>query len=269
VEIEERSMFERKKKDEVLLGSWLSLGSPYVAEIMARSGFQWLAIDMEHSAANALDAVQRQIQVIDLAGCVPLVRVPNNDETVIKQVLDAGAHGVIVPSVNTPDQAERAVKAAHYPPDGSRGVGLWRAQAYGRRFEDYREGLGQNAAVLVQIEHKQAVQGLEAILAVQGVAGFIIGPYDLSASYGAPGDFESPTMRDALEKVSDTARSTDKWSGIHVVQPDPAEVRARLADGYNLIAYGVDFTFLTHAIDRDLEELRAMKSFHLPEGNRD
>jgi 2-dehydro-3-deoxyglucarate aldolase len=234
------------------------MGSPYVAEIMARSGFEWLAIDMEHSAANALDAVQRQIQVIDLAGCVPLVRVPDNDGTVIKQVLDAGAHGVIVPSVNTPEQAQRAVMSAHYPPGGKRGVGLWRAQAYGRAFESYRDGLGKDPAVLVQIEHKQAVQALDAILAVQGVTGFIVGPYDLSASYGAPGDFEDKTVREALAKVAQTARSTDKWAGIHVVHPDPGHVRERISEGYNLIAYGVDFTFLTHAIDRDMEALQAM-----------
>lgn len=251
-------MFERKETERVILGSWLSMGSPYVAEIMARSGFEWLAIDMEHSAANTLDAVQRQIQVIDLSGCVPLVRIPTNDETVIKQVLDAGANGVIVPNVNSPEEAEAAVESSRYPPGGKRGVGLWRAQAYGRGFDSYREGLGKDPVVIVQIEHRQAVQQLEAILAVQGVTGFIVGPYDLSASYGAAGDFADRTVREALARVAETARSTDKWAGIHVVHPELERVRERLAEGYNLIAYGVDFTFLTHAIDRDMQALEAL-----------
>jgi 2-dehydro-3-deoxyglucarate aldolase len=249
-------MFERRNKDEVSVGSWLSLGSPYVAEIMAGSGFDWLAIDMEHSAANSLGAVQRQIQVIDLAGCVPLVRVAKNDDTVIKQVLDAGAHGVIVPMVNTAEQAQQAVDAAHYPPVGRRGVGLWRAQAYGRSFEAYRDGLGKKAAVIVQVEHRRGMQNLEGILAVPGVTGFIIGPYDLSASFGIPGRFDHEDLREAFRKISEIARSSDKWAGVHVVQPDPAQVRAHLQEGYNLIAYGVDFTFLTHAIDRDLRALK-------------
>ena len=244
----------------VSVGSWLSLGSPYVAEIMAKSGFEWLVIDMEHSAANALPQVQRLIQVIDLAGCKPLPRVPANDPTVIKQVMDAGAHGVIVPMVNTREEAEAAVAAVQYPPGGTRGVGLWRAQGYGRAFEEYRVWLERESLVIVQIEHIRAVENLADILAVDGVNGFIIGPYDLSASLGVPGDFEQPQMQEAVLQVETIARQTKKLAGFHIVRPDLDQLRDKIHRGYNFIAYGVDFTFLTHAIDRDMdfvqEELR-------------
>jgi len=219
---------------------------------MVNAGFDWLVIDMEHSAANSLGQVQRLIQVIDLAGCMPFVRTPANDPIVIKQVMDAGACGVIVPRVNSPSEAEAAVGAVRYPPYGERGVGLWRAQGYGRTFDDYREWLEHGSKVIVQIEHIHAVKNLAAILDVDGVDGFIIGPYDLSASLGVPGDLEQPVVTEALREVEAVASSTEKWVGYHIVHPDRERFLEMIRRGYNFIAYGVDFTFLTHVIDEEL-----------------
>jgi 2-keto-3-deoxy-L-rhamnonate aldolase RhmA len=245
-------MNDAGKSKRVTVGSWLSLGSPYVAEIMVRAGFEWLVIDMEHSAANGLSQVQSLIQVIDLAGCKPFVRLPANDPTVIKQVMDAGAHGVIVPMVNTRAEAEAAVEAVRYPPRGKRGVGLWRAQGFGRTFEAYRQWLEESSTVVVQIEHHQAVENLEEILSVDGVDGFIIGPYDLSASLGVPGAFDQPQVVNALEDVEAIARKTEKWAGYHIVYPDQDQFKDKIRRGYNFIAYGVDFTYLTHFIDQEM-----------------
>jgi 2-keto-3-deoxy-L-rhamnonate aldolase RhmA len=249
-------MSSKYRPDHVSIGSWLSLGSPYVAEIMAKSGFEWLAIDMEHSAANSIETAQRLIQVITLAGCGALVRVPSLDPSTIKLVMDAGANGVIVPMVNTPRQAEQAVRAVRYPPDGERGVGLWRAQGYGRSFTDYIEWSKTEALVIVQIEHIEGVKNLREILAVQGVDGFIVGPYDLSASLGKPGDFEDSGVQQALETIESGARGMEIWRGYHIVYPDRTQLEEKVSRGYNFIAYGVDFTYLTTSIDRESEYLR-------------
>ena len=123
------------KNKELTVGSWITIGDPSVAEIMAKSGFDWLVVDMEHSAIDFSQA-QQLIRIIELAGCTPLVRVGDNNPYFIKRVIYAGSHGVIVPMVNTAEDAANAVKAVRYPPSGTRGVGLSRAQGYGLDFED-------------------------------------------------------------------------------------------------------------------------------------
>jgi 2-dehydro-3-deoxyglucarate aldolase len=249
-------MPEAEKSKDVTLGSWLSLGSPYVTEIMLKAGFDWLVIDMEHSAANSLSRVQQLIQIINLGGCIPLVRVPRNDSTIIKQVMDAGAHGIIVPMVNTRSDAEKAVAAVRYPPRGKRGVGLWRAQGYGRSFEEYSAWLERYSTVIVQIEHIHGVRNLKDILDVEGINGFIVGPYDLSASLGVPGGFQKPVVVDALHEVEAVVTASEKWAGFHIVHPNHDQLIRTIERGYDFIAYGVDFTFLTHVVDHEMDFMK-------------
>ena len=170
----------------VTLGSWITLGHPAIGEILAGCGFDWLTIDMEHSAITLAEC-QELVRVIELAGCAPLARVGENDPNLLKRVMDAGAHGVIVPQVNSREEALRAVASVRYPPEGTRGVGLARAQGYGLNFDTYREWNREESVVIVQVEHIEAVKHLGEILSVPGVDGFIVGPYDLSASLGHPG----------------------------------------------------------------------------------
>ena len=238
-----KGLKSRLKKNKLTIGSWLQIGSPAVAEIMAQAGFDWLVVDMEHSAIS-IDNAQSLIQVIDLAGCVPLVRLSSNDATLIKRVMDAGSHGIIVPNVNSADEAVAAVEAVRYPPDGVRGVGLWRAQGYGLDFDTYKQWQASESLVIVQIEHIEAVKNLEAILDIEGVNGFIIGPYDLSASLGVPGDFEAPDFRAAINKIYRIAKQKSAVMGIHVVMPDVSAVKKRIEEGYRFIALGIDTLFL-------------------------
>lgn len=247
-----RSRILRK---ELTIGSWLSFGYEQSAEIMAGAGFEWMAIDMEHGAID-MGQARSLIQVLSLAGCAPLARVPSNDATMIKQVLDAGATGVIVPMVNSAAEAAAAVQAAYYPPRGSRGVGLARAQAYGLGFEAYRERAATETIVLVQIEHITAVQNLEAILAVDGVDGFIVGPYDLSGSVGHPGDFSHPKVRDAMAEVGRVAKSASKPAGYHVVFPDTELLQRKIDEGFTLIAYGDDMVFFHEKVVAEVEAMR-------------
>lgn len=249
------SLKEKLQKNELTIGSWITLGHPAIGEIMAQAGFDWLTIDMEHSAID-LGEAQALMQVISLSGCAPLVRVGDNDPYLIKRVMDAGAYGVIVPMVNTKDEAVRAVEAVKYPPSGKRGVGLGRAQWYGLEFQKYKEWVHRESVVIVQIEHIQAVRNLEAILGVKGVDGFIVGPYDLSGSLGVPGEFDNQKVKTALARVIKIAKRMKKTAGFHVVSPDPALFKSKFHEGYRFLAFGLDTLFLGENVKKLMKEIR-------------
>ena len=232
--------------DRPMFGSWIQFGHTGVAEVMARAGFDWLAIDLEHSTIDIATAATL-IQVIDLAGCAPLVRLSDNDPTEAKRVMDAGAWGVIVPSVCSAAEAQRAVEAVKYPPEGRRGVGLGRAHAYGARFAEAVTECSESSVVVPMIEQKEGVERVEEILSVDGVDAVFIGPYDLSASYGVVGELDHPLVIDAMRRVVEAARARGKAAGIHVVHAPVTQVTERLDDGFRFIAYGGDMLFLTPA----------------------
>jgi 2-dehydro-3-deoxyglucarate aldolase len=250
----QKGLKKRLGKRELTIGSWLQTGSPIVAEIMAQAGFDWLVVDMEHSATG-IEKAQSLIQIIDLAGCVPLVRLSSNDPVLIGRVMDAGSHGIIVPKVNSVDDAVEAVKAVRYPPDGTRGVGLWRAQGYGFDFDRYKKWQATESIVIVQIEHIDGVNNLEKILRTDGVDGFIIGPYDLSASLGIPGELEHADFRAALAKILQTAKEIDALMGIHVVVPDPSVAKEKIKEGYRFIAFSIDTLFLGQSCRDGLNQI--------------
>ena len=237
------SLKGKLRSGDVALGSWVTLAHPAVAEIMAKTGFDWLAIDLEHSVI-ALREAEELIRIVELCGVTPLVRISANDPVEIKRVMDAGAHGIIVPMVNCKEDAERAISAVHYPTRGQRSVGLARAQGYGTRFDEYREWLRNEAIVIVQVEHIESVRNLDGILNAEGVDGFIVGPYDLSGSLGEPGRFESPAMIEALKEILRIAEARNAVAGFHVVSPQPDSAVQKIKEGYRLVAYGVDMLFL-------------------------
>jgi len=243
------------KQKKPTFGSWITIGNPIVAELMANSGFEWLTIDMEHSVIT-LDVAQDLIRIIELSGCVPLVRVSENNPVMIKRVMDAGAHGVIVPMVNTKEEAEQAVKSVRYPPEGFRGVGLARAQKYGFDFEGYKKWLAKESIVIVQIEHVDAVKNLKEILAVKGVDGYIVGPYDISGSLGIPGEFENPKFKKIIKEVMDVGKTSKKSAGFHVIPPDKKEVKKIMNMGYTFIAVSLDTLFLGSLCKDVLKKLK-------------
>lgn len=240
------------QNNELTIGSWITLGHPAIAEIMAKSGFDWLTVDMEHSAITLHEA-QQLIQVIELSDCVPLVRVGENNPNLIKRVMDAGAYGVIVPMINNAKDAKDAVEAVKYPPIGKRGVGLARAQGYGTDFDNYKKWVENDSIVIVQIEHIDAVMNIDEILATEGVDGFIIGPYDLSGSLGIPGDFNHPKVIEALEHVKNAAQRANIIAGFHVVPPEPEQVKIKINEKYRFIAYSLDTLLLAETCQKDLD----------------
>jgi len=255
------SLKQKLRDRQLTIGSWLSIANPAVAEIMAKVGFEWLAIDMEHSALSA-DQCQELIRVIDLCGAVPLVRVGANDSLLIKRAMDAGAHGVIVPMVNSKLDAEKAVSAVKYPPEGNRGVGLFRAQGYGASFNEYKEWLRDESMVIVQIEHIKGVNSLEEIMEVEGIDVIIVGPYDLSGSLGVPGNFDDKKMLAALEKIQNSVPKKDVSLGYHIVFPSLEAVEKKINQGYSFIAYGVDFIFLGETCRDSLSKIRNLDAYN-------
>lgn len=249
------SLKKRLKQRQVTVGAWLTMSDPAVAEIMARAGFDWLTVDMEHSALS-FDQAQELIRTVDLCGVTPLVRVTKNDPDLIKRFMDIGAHGVIVPHVNTREEAERAVNAVKYPPVGTRGVGLARAQKYSLDLNSYLEWNAAESIVIVQIEHIEAVENLKEIMSVEGIDGLIVGRYDLSGSLGKPGAFDDAEVKDALERIGRIASEEGYLYGEHSVTTDATVVTRKIAEGCCFIGYGVDFLFLGESCRQGLKQIR-------------
>jgi 2-keto-3-deoxy-L-rhamnonate aldolase RhmA len=246
---------EKLRRKELTIGSWLTIGNEITAELMARQRFDWLVIDIEHSAID-LSMTQNMVRIIELSGCVPLVRVGDNDPALIKRVMDMGAHGVIVPMVNSVEEAKKAVAAVKYPPLGTRGVGLARAQGYGTQFENYKKWVNKDSIVIVQIEHVNAVRNFEKIVTTEGVDAFIVGPYDLSGSLGYPGNFTHPLVKENLNKVISQSKKLKINAGIHVIPPDYREVNKRIKEGYRFIALSLDTLLLARFTEDSLAKIQ-------------
>lgn len=250
------SLKSRLNRSELTIGSWVTLGHPSIAEIMAAAGFDWLVLDMEHSVLE-LSEVQTLIQVLDSKQCPAIVRLTSNHPDQIKRVMDAGATGIMVPMIKSAADAKDAVSSMYYPPRGQRGVGLARAQGYGHSFQAYRQWLENNAVVIVMIEHIDAVKAIDDILAVPGVDGYIIGPYDLSGSMGRPGDLNHPDVQAAITQILQAGHRAQKPGGIHVIEPDPEALQQRIQAGFNFLGYGLDIRILDSICRTHLQNIRA------------
>lgn len=253
-----QSLKKKLKSNELTIGSWISFGFTQTCEIMAKAGFDWLVIDMEHTVID-YNKCLNLIQIIEGNGVTPLVRIGKNDPLHIKRVLDAGAHGVIVPMVNSVQDAQKAIDALYYPPVGNRGIGLGRAQNYGVGFEEYKKWADKETILITQIEHIEGVNNLEKILNLERVDGFIIGPYDLSGSLGVPGQWEHPSVTQALEKVKSILIENDKPGGYHVVHSNNQELKQRIKEGYKFIAYGDDMVFFAETIAAEKDFISKLK----------
>ena len=231
----------KKKYDAIIVGSGAAGGM--ATKILSDAGFDWLCIDMEHSVTDYAEA-QQLILTIQGKGLKAFVRVGENNTRIIKRVLDAGADGIIVPSVNSFKEAKSAVQAVKYPPEGKRGVGLARAQSYGFGFEGYKDVGTKNIKLILQIEHINAIDDLDQIIELSGVDGTFIGPYDLSGSLGKPGQWDEPEVQKVIEKYELTAKKYNKLIGYHVIQPDFKLVLNKIEKGYNFIAFSLDSLFL-------------------------
>jgi 2-dehydro-3-deoxyglucarate aldolase len=243
---------KRLMAGETLLGSMITIPAAAVAEILADVGFDWLFIDGEHGPLETGDILAILRAVGDRIACV--VRVPGAEETPIKRMLDLGAEGIIVPQVNTVEQAASVVQYARYSPKGSRGVGLARAHGYGLKFQEYLQTANERIAVIVQAEHARAVENIESIVKVEGIDAVLIGPYDLAASLGKMGRIDDPAVIAAIEHVTKTCQAAGIPLGYFGLSA--GAVRPYMERGFTLIAAGADTLFLAGAAGKLLEELR-------------
>lgn len=243
-----KALLERK----VTLGTWMQIGHPAIAEVFSNAGFDWIAADCEHTDID-VDAFTNLARGMYGRGSIPMVRVKQNDTLAIRQMLDAGAQGVIVPLVNTAEEAERAVAAAKYPPEGIRGFAFCRANNWGKDFDRYSETANRDVAVVVMIESRQAVENIEEILQVEGVDGVFIGPYDMSGSFGVIGQTSHEMITNAYSRVVEACRKYKKAAGLHVVIPTEEAISKAVKDGFTFIALGMDDVFIDQAARKTIE----------------
>jgi 2-keto-3-deoxy-L-rhamnonate aldolase RhmA len=245
----------RLKAGTPVLGTWLSIPSTDIVEILCGAGIDFLTVDMEHSAITLTQA-HELMRVASLMNVAPLVRLPSNDATLIKRVLDCGAAGIIIPMVNSAAEAAAAVAAVRYPPAGRRSVGIARAQGYGPGFDDYVKRANRDLLVIPQIEHVHAVDNIDAILSVEGIDAFIIGPYDLSASLNLTGNLGHRRVQAALDRVLDAGRRHRVPAGFHFVDPEVEPFVNRVREGFLMAAYSVDFLLIGKTFRRDITAIR-------------
>lgn len=234
-----KALLERR----VTIGTWLQINNPTAAEVLANAGYEWIAIDIEHTDIDivSLTALLRGMYG---RGAAPIARVATNDVMDIRRALDMGAAGVLVPFVSTPDQAGRAVAAAKYPPQGVRGFSFCRANNWGVDFVAEARSANDRTSVIVMVESVEGVENVEEIVAVDGIDAIFIGPYDLSGSYGMPGQTQAPIVQAACRRVVQACERAGKAVGLLVVRPAPEAVQQAIDDGFTLICLGIDTVFL-------------------------
>ncbi len=237
---------EKLAKGQVQIGCWAGMADAYATEIAATAGFDWLLIDGEH-APNDLRSITRQLQVVQASASHAIVRLPIGSDWMIKQVLDAGAQSLLIPMVETGDQAAEMVAACRYPPEGIRGVGA--ALARSSKFSaipDYLQTANDQICLLVQVESRAGIAALDDILAVKGVDGVFIGPSDLAADMGYLGNPDAPEVRAVITDALQRIRAAGKAAGILATSDE--FIAASLQDGANFVAVGVDVVEFAKAL---------------------
>jgi len=237
------------KENSVTFGTWAALGSPIAAEMLGKVGFDWLIIDTQHGGCSEAHLAQL-LQSLDVTGTPGLVRVNWLDPALIMRAADLGAAGVVVPMVSTPEQAQQAVEACRYPPNGVRSFGPLRGF-------NGPDNPTDDPLCLVMIETAQAMENLEAIAETPGLDGMLVGPVDLMLSMGFKLDFQMrEEVLDAIEEVAKVCRSRGLLAASVAMGPENAQ--AQLKRGINFLSSGGDQLFLTRAAGEELHALRQL-----------
>jgi 2-dehydro-3-deoxyglucarate aldolase/4-hydroxy-2-oxoheptanedioate aldolase len=232
-----------------LVGAWLSIGHPTVAEVTAAQDFDFVLIDTEHTPLG-LETVENMSRGVEAAEADTgtLVRVPSNDAVRIKRTLDIGVSGIMVPMVETVEEAEEISDAVQYPPRGIRGVASGRATEYGDEFKKYVESANESIFSVVQIETQTGLENAKDIAAVDGIDAMFVGPADLSANLGIFAEWENSQLTDAIDTVIEAARKADVPVGTFVVDPDDIEMRVK--QGFDYLIVGKDTSHLSSANEK-------------------
>jgi 2-dehydro-3-deoxyglucarate aldolase/4-hydroxy-2-oxoheptanedioate aldolase len=244
--------FKQLLHERPVVGPIISLPCPDVADLLSRIGFDYLWIDLEHSPMDIGDAQQMIQAAGGRAPCV--IRVPEVSEAWIKKALDTGCDGIVIPQIRSAAEARAAVAWCQYPPAGRRGAASTRAHAFGLNFAEYVATANESLAIILQIEHIDAVTDIDAILQTPGVAALFVGPFDLSGSMGLLGRIGAPEVQAAIGRVVDACKAVDMPLGLYVV--DGASGKAAIERGFRMIALGTDASHLLQAAQRTLAAAR-------------
>jgi 2-keto-3-deoxy-L-rhamnonate aldolase RhmA len=247
---------ERLRRGELLLGTLVSLPLPELAAAAASAGFDWLFLDMEHGTI----APERLNAFFDALpdGCAGIVRVPEAGEMWVKKALDAGAAGVITPHTNTAEEAARAAAWCRYAPEGGRSLGFTRSNRYGLAMPGHLESANREVVYIPQVEHIDAVRNIEAILDVPGIDAVFIGPFDLSASLGIPGQVEDRAVLESIDRVREACRRKKVAAGIFA--REAATALPFMEQGFTLMCVGVDIILYREAAESLLKRLSSPRA---------
>jgi len=233
-----KALRKKIKNKNLTIGSWMQIPSTSVAEILGKSNYDWIAIDMEHGQIDN-SMLQDLFRAIELGDTLAFARLPSHEIYHIKTALDSGAMGLIFPMVETSSQIRNSIAFSLYPPAGERGVGFSRANLFGKNFSEYTSE-AENIFIVVMIETKKGYMNLSDILSVSRIDAVLIGPYDLSASLGCTGDFENKIFKDAIENIKEICSMNQIPCGFHQINPDKKQLLSKVDEGYKFIAYSTD-----------------------------
>ncbi|HDM23124.1 MAG TPA: hypothetical protein ENG20_05005 [Methanomicrobia archaeon] len=242
----------RLKRGEKTVGAWITIPHMDVSEALSTLPFDWFVFDQEHSALD--DQITQELIQAVKGEVTPIVRVAWNDMVMIKKALDTGVEGIIIPWVNSKEDAVKAVKFCKYPPEGVRGCGPRRTIILD---PDYLKTVNDELLIIVQIETQEAVKNAEEIMSVDGIDAFFVGPFDLSSSMGLMGQIDHPKVRDAIERVFEAGKNAGIASGIW--QGAGMSIRERLEEGWQMVALGMDINFLMDGARSILREAGVYK----------
>lgn len=251
---------QKLAEGKATVGSWLQLPSPDTAELMARAGYDWIAVDMEHGSFGP-SVLPNIFRAIECGGAAPFARLPEATKAWIKSALEAGASGLIFPMIESAVQLAKAIDLSTYPgqdfwrqphdcAEEYRGTGFCRANIFGKNFDAYRQETAAKIFLVAQIEHIRALDTLDEILAHPRLDAIMVGPYDLSGSMGLTGKFDDPEFQAVMAKIAKTCKKCNARMGLHIVEPNPQALEKEIKNGCQFIAYGIDSVFLWKAAQR-------------------
>ena len=252
-----KNLKEKIQRGEAVHGCWINLGSNVSAEIIARAGFDWVLIDLEHGSGNDVIMVQ-QLQAIEGTPATPLVRTDELSRPKVQRILDAGAYGVMFPQIHQPDEADQAVKMLYYPPKGIRGMAqMVRATGFGRNFEEYFKNLEKYLVGIIQIETVNAIKNIDAIARLDDVDVLFVGPSDLSLTLGVFKQYNHQLFQQAIKAVADSASKHKKACG--VLLQDISEYEMYYELGYRFLACGADSSFVAKGAHEMVKQMNKFR----------
>ncbi len=250
-----KKLKQRLQNGETLHGCWLNMGSSLSAEIVGKSGFDWVLVDLEHGVGTEKDALH-QFQVLEHTMAAAITRIEMISKPRVHRILDMGAEGIMFPQIRTEEEAKEAIAAMRYPPHGVRGAAIYvRATGFGSRVDEYYQHVNENLMGIIQIETLESLKNLDAIVAIDGVDVLFIGPADLTLSLGIFWQFDHPQYQDALKATVAAAKKAGKAAGILMADPSQYEMYYNL--GFRFLACGSDATFINKAAASMAAQLQA------------